>query len=284
MRQLTSSLVLLCAVGIAQPVAAQGKDKDNGKKTTDSEKGPDKQRLGFQDKIREKALQRISTEFLEASEGKNYEKVEDIYERGFKKFEKLKKKKNFIYRYCEAVYALSEKGKKKKARLEKITLALEDLIDDHPKYTSARFLLAKCLAKQKKPTAKDQLLAAAKLGLPVLREISDKKNAKLFGHLLEEPRFIVKIMKVGQIIDGGISEIKNPFTHPLKRTPRKPEGKGLPASGKTDSEQTAANNAARIKLENDIERLFREIEDHVERSEYEGLLAKFRELNGLMNT
>lgn len=283
-RQLMSALVLLSAVGFAWPASAQDKGKDKAKpgkdKKDDKPEGP-----SFRNTAEENDVQVISTSFLEAYQAKNWAVVEKIYETDFKKFEKLKKKKEFIYRYCEAVYSIAEKGKKKKVRLDKITAALEDLIDDEPRYISAIYLLAKCLAAQKKPTAKDQLLAAAKLGLPVLREISDKKNSKLFGHLLEEPRFIVKIMKAGRNSEENISEIKNPFVSPIEANPdpKNPKGTGKKLVTDTNIVKKPANDAARIKLENDVDNLFNEIEDLIERSEYDGLLTKFKDLNGLMN-
>lgn len=285
MRQLTCTLALLGVVGLASPALAQDKDKDKPDKKKEGE-GKDKpEEPKFRNNAEDNDIQVISTEFLEASQAKNWALVETIFEERFKKFEKLKKKKDFVYRYSEAVYNLADKGKKKKERLEKITGTLENLIDDHPRYISAIYLLAKCLAKQKKPTAKDQLLSAAKLGLPVLREISDKKNSKLFGHLLEEPRFIVKIMKAGRNSEENISEIKNPFVSPIEATvdPKKP-GKGVikPTKG-TEIIKKPANDAARIKLEQDVDNLFNEIEDLIERSEYDGLLTKFKDLNGLMN-
>ncbi|MDF1665357.1 MAG: hypothetical protein P1V97_26585 [Planctomycetota bacterium] len=283
-RQLMSALVLLSAIGFAQAASAQGKDKEKPKDAKDDKKAkPDEPSFG--NTAEKNDIKVVSTSFLEAYQAKNWETVEDTYEKGFKKFEKLKKKKEFIYRYCVAVYNLADKGKKKKERLDKVTAALEDLIDDEPRYISAIYLLAKCLAKQKKPTAKDYLDTAAKLGFPVLREISDKKNAKLFGHLLEDPRFIVKIMKAGRNSEENISEIKNPFVSPIEANPdpKNPKGEGKKPPIGPIGPKTPANDAARIKLESDVDNLFNEIEDLIERSEYDGLLTKFKDLNGLMN-
>jgi hypothetical protein len=263
---IAEALVLFSIVGLTSPAFAQKKPATN---TRQAKK-----------KLQSKKTKKVVlNDFLDSYDGKKWSSVEQIYDGILtSNFPELKDNPETTFKYCEAIFNL---GQKKKKKIDKAIGALEALITKEKRYIAAIFLLAKCLAIQKKDGAKDYLLTAAKLGLPVLREINDKKNAKTFGHLLNEPRFILDIMRAPRSVTVDFEQMKNPFVNPNSL------GRSGDKSGKSTDvlpeKVKGPNDASRVKLENEVDRLFNEIEDLIERQEFDGLLGKFRELNGLMN-
>jgi hypothetical protein len=271
-------LVLLAVVSLASPVLAQ-----DGAGKTDPDKGKKKDESAKSTKVvrNTKKILLVKTEFLEAYQSKKWDSVEVIFDGVMTtSFPELKKDYRNVFKYCEALFNLGQKKAGKK--LEKAVGVLEKLIDANPRYIEAIFLLSKCLARQKKDGAKDQLLTAAKLGLPVLREINDKKNAKIFGHLLNEPRFILDIMNAPRNATENFDEVRNPFLSPFE-----PDEKGEirlnPNKTGPSKAPNASKDANRIKLEKIVDQLFEDIEDLIERQEYNSLLGKFKDLNGHIN-
>lgn len=224
----------------------------------------------------DKSERQVLTEYLEAFKLKKWPQVEEIYEKTIEAyFPQLKKDSSINLRYCKALY---NQGKRK---YSKAAEKLNDLLKQDQRSIEAFYTLAKIRAQSRKPEeqeeAKDHLISATRLGLPGIRELTSPANKKIFTPLLNQPQFVLRLMRAGQ--EFQVDEVNNIFDLPYDPGP--PDGKGDGDGGKIVPPDDEAKERI-AELEKKVDTLFKDIEGLLERAEVDGLLEKFRELNGLI--
>lgn len=237
-----------------------------------------------QDEDREvkKSETQILTEFLEAYKLQNWEKVEEVYDDVISvQFDALKKRPKLVYMYSNALFNQFQKKKKLVKKLQKADDAIDTMLTEEPKYTEAVYLLAQIRAsaksEEKKEQARDLLLRATQLGVPVLAQLQDKKIAKIFEYMTKEPAFLLKIMKAPTKTEEVEPE-RNFFIPPYRPDPTKADDPNRLKPDGTKKTDDPINK----ELQKQIKKLFKDIEDSLDRQEVDNLLPKFTELNNLM--
>jgi hypothetical protein len=158
---------------------------------------------------------------------------------------------------------------------------LETLINMQEDHIGGLYLLAQIRAASKNQPqdtelAKDLLLQSARAGQYVLRDINSKDGKKVFGKLLTDSTFILRIMNASNEFQVSVTGLRNPFISPVRAV----EGPG----GAAEVVRAAENDEARKKeLETRIESLFSEIERLAQDRQVEELIGKFTELRQIMN-
>lgn len=212
------------------------------------------------------------TSFSDKYVSKKYRDAVKIYEETIEKYYPglINNDAELRYQYCDCLWNLAKTGSK--SLLKKAEEKLLAFVNENDQYVAGRFLYASVLAKQKKEEAKEQLITAAQLGVPVLRQIQDTK-ARHFQYLLKEPKFILEVVKATST--GNVAIQRNFFLLPYNPNPEKP-------ADPIENTQIANNAKKKTEIEEKILKLFSDIRAAVDNSEYEGLLDKFRALNGLI--
>jgi hypothetical protein len=213
------------------------------------------------------------TAFIEAFNARQHTRVIEVYDDILSSgnFPQLRKKKTIVMRYCRSLLSV------KPPKLSRALDALEKLLQNDPENVSALFLLAQIKTSTGRPEdleeAKEYLRSAARLGHPVLIEFQNPSYAKQFSKLLNQPQFMLRLMKAVQDFDIG-DRVFNIFRSPTEE---------LDEAAPDPNEEIKNNEPEpdRKKLEDAIDKLFVDIEDLLERDKEDKLLQKFIQISEL---
>lgn len=213
----------------------------------------------------------LKTQFLEAHKSGKWIEARDAFVKLRRHFPTVLQDKRLLYLYAEAQFSLNEAAP--------ATTTLEGLLELQDNHVRGLFLLSKLKAQstnpQEKERAKDLLIQAARAGLFVLRDINSADGKKLFGFLLTDPAFILRVMNAANEYQVSGTEFHNPFASPLLLGDVDPNQ--LPIAPPN------ANDPRQLELEERIENLFKEIVKLAEERQVEELIQKFTELRQIMN-
>ncbi|MBX3469789.1 MAG: hypothetical protein KF878_23185 [Planctomycetes bacterium] len=212
----------------------------------------------------------LKTQFLEAHKAKKWAEAREAFVTMRRNFPLVAQDKRMVYLFAEAQYNLREP--------DGATQTLEKLLELQDNHARGLFLLAQIKAKsnntQDKERAKDLLIQAARAGLYVLRDISSAEGKAVFGFLLTDPAFILRVMHAANEYQITSTDVHNPFISALL-----PHVEGLVEPVVTVS----AGDPRQAELEERIENLFQEIVKLAEERQVEELITKFTELRQIMN-
>jgi hypothetical protein len=220
----------------------------------------------------------LKTQFLEAHKAKKWDVAVETFQKLRTNFAPaVSKDKRLLYLYAEAQYNHNDLGP--------AATTLEGLLELQDNHVRALFLLAKIKAQSKEKDAqaqdheraKDLLIQAARAGLYVLRDISSADGKKVFGFLLNDPQFILRVMNAANEYQiHSPSEIHNPFASPLIKAKNEDQQGDIVQTGPVPDQRQA-------ELEGRIEDLFKEIVKLAEDRQVEELITKVTELRQIMN-
>jgi len=153
---------------------------------------------------------------------------------------------------------------------------LETLLQVQENHIDALYLLASILYKNKdqqdEERAKDLLTQSARAGQYVLRDINSADGKKVFGELLTDPGFILRIMNAANEFHVTSPPDRNPFASPLRK------------GGDEGPDVVEPKDIQRQRqLETQIEALFEDIMRLAEDGQYQELIAKFTDLRRIMS-
>ena len=212
----------------------------------------------------------LKTQFLESHKAGKWMEARDAFVKLGRHFPTVLQDKRLLYLYAEAQFNLNEQAP--------ATTTLEGLLELQDNHVRALFLLSKLKAQstnpQEKERAKDLLIQAARAGLFVLRDISSADGKKLFGFLLSDPSFILRVMNAANEYQVSGTEFHNPFASPLLVG----EISDIP-----EIVGPSPDDPRQAELEERIENLFKEIVKLAEERQVEELIQKFTELRQIMN-
>lgn len=178
------------------------------------------------------------------------------------------KKKPLLFLAAQAHYNLKQYD-----LADSALRTLQDLQEDH---VGGLYLRAKIKAKQKKPEqAKDFLLASARAGQFVIRDINSAEGKDIFKALLKDSGFILRVMNASSEFQVSTSGLRNPFRSPLRKV------KG-DAGAKLDDQPTTIKLKRLRELEKRVDELFSEIAQLAEERNVEELIGKFTDLRQIM--
>lgn len=214
----------------------------------------------------------LRTQFLEATKGAKWRDAIGIFQEMRKAFPQVLSDLRLVFAYAQALYNVNDKAA--------AATQLEELLQIQDNHVDALFLLAQIMAQstkdQDKERSKDYLVQSARAGQFVLRDISSKEGEKIFGEVLKDSSFIVRVMAASSEFQVGSAVLHNPFASPLQER-------------SADDDEGAAGDLPVVadprleELEKRIEELFRDILKLAEQRNVEELITKFTELRALMN-
>lgn len=214
----------------------------------------------------------LKTQFLEAHKSKKWAEAHDAFVKLRRHVPAIQSDKRLLYLFAETQLNHPEPQYKKAA-----STTLEGLLELQDNHVRALYLLATIKAQdkseQEKERAKDLLIQAARAGLFVLRDISSADGKKVFGFLLTDPAFILRVMTAANEYQVSGTEFHNPFASPLQL-----------GDGEVIVDTiTKVDDPRQAELEERIENLFKEIDKLAEERQVEELIQKFTELRQIMN-
>lgn len=217
----------------------------------------------------------LKTQFVEAVKAKKWKDAVETFGKLREKHPTVLTDKRLQFMHAQSLYESKELDPERKGA----TTALEGILEQQDNHIEALYLLAKIRAASNaagdKDKAKDHLIASARAGQFVLRDISADKA---FEFLLKEPGFILRVLNASneyQVAPGGQH---NFFVSPLIPKDDDPNAVTGPiVPGVTPDDQKMKD------LEERIEGLFREIKKLSEERQVEELITKFTELRAVMN-
>lgn len=219
----------------------------------------------------------LKTQFLEAHKAKKWAEARDAFVKLRRQSAAVLQDKRLMYLYAEAQYNLGDAS-----NVAGAATTLEGLLELQDNHVLGLFLLAKIKAasksEQDKERAKDLLVQAARAGLYVLRDISSADGKKIFGFLLSEPGFILRVMNAANEyqVTATAKDLHNPFVSPLVPVSTEDGAIEVPVVvNELDPRQA--------ELEERIEALFKEIVKLAEERQVEELITKHTELRQIMN-
>lgn len=217
----------------------------------------------------------LKTQFIEAHKTGKWAEARDAFVKLRRHFPGVLSDKRLMYLYAEAQYKVGDAPSVAGA-----ATTLEGLLELQDNHVRGLFLLAHIKAasknQQDKERAKDLLVQAARAGLYVLRDISSADGKKVFGFLLSDPGFILRIMNAANEyhVTSNTKDLHNPFASALQP---KTKETGEP------SVVTLPDDPRQGELEDRIENLFKDIVKLAEERQVEELITKFTELHQIMN-
>lgn len=213
------------------------------------------------------------TKYLEATKLKRWQRVEQLYEQHIQaELANFKDPQTLTLRYAQAlVHQLPKTPKTAPSsnQLRKADKALRAVLEAQPAHPQAVTLLAKlCVLKDTKASqaeARDHLLHAARLGVPVLNQLQ-QQQAQLYKQLLNEPAFILKLMRAPS--QTKLSKPRRDFFRPPYRQP-----KARPLS--REQQRQAKFNSDFAALKTFMDKFKKRLQD----GQYDGALELFKHLN-----
>lgn len=209
----------------------------------------------------------LKTQFLESHKAGKWIEARDAFVKLRRHFPTVLQDKRLLYLYAEAQFNLNEQAP--------AVTTLEGLLELQDNHVRGLFLLSKLKAQSEKERAKDLLIQAARAGLFVLRDISSADGKKVFGFLLSDPSFILRVMNAANEYQVSSTDFHNPFASPLQVGDGTFEPTVITGPDPNDPRQ--------LELEERIENLFKEIVKLAEERQVEELIQKFTELRQIMN-
>jgi len=211
----------------------------------------------------------LRTQFIEAYKAGKWREAMDTFGKLRTAHPATLGDKRLIFMQSKALYEAKETAQ--------AATQLEQLLSQQDNHIEALYLLARIRVQSKeaadKDKARDLLIASARAGQFVLRDISTDKAFEAF---LKEPGFILRVMNASNEYAVQQAGQHNFFISPL-----------VPAKeGDTEIEvapTTSADDERMKALEEKIETLFKQIVKLAEERQVEELITKFTELRQVMN-
>jgi hypothetical protein len=222
----------------------------------------------------------LKTQFVESVKAKKWKDAVETFGKLRQAHPTVLTDKRLQFMHAQALYESKAGSPEIDPDRKGATTALEGILKQQDNHIEALYLLAKIRAASNAPgdkdKAKDHLIASARAGQFVLRDISADKT---FEFLLKEPGFILRVLNASNEYQVAAGGQHNFFVSPL-----------IPKEAGGDDEPTgpiipgATGDELKMKdLEERIEGLFREIVKLAEERQVEELITKFTELRQVMN-